>query len=346
MQSRDTWLGLVSPVVAIVGDIVMAILLGAFLVLPVRLLWRRVSRPVERRFWKIRLSGHDRQMDPLPRRIMSEWTDARFSFSESLRRARASLPSAAFFIVRLGLPLAILFVAINPIWGFSWYFNTESWASGFYQKVTELRVDRWREGMVDAVARSYDAKGDGLFEVAPPGIEEGDFSFIVIGDPGEGDASQYSLVDRYLKLGLRDDVKFLIISSDVIYPAGAMTDYERNFYMPFKGFTKPIYAIPGNHDWFDALEGFNANFLQPDAARYALAARADVDLNLTSTDSARIGSLVARADRLRNLYEIRNGEQLAPYFEIQTHDFALLAIDTGIRRTIDDRQRQWHSKIS
>ena len=41
----------------------------------------------------------------------------------------------------------------------------------------------------------------------------GDFSFLVIGDPGEGDASQYSLISRYLELGHRDDVKFLVVSS-------------------------------------------------------------------------------------------------------------------------------------
>jgi hypothetical protein len=29
----------------------------------------------------------------------------------------------------------------NPIWGFTWYFNTESWATGVYQKMTQLRVD-------------------------------------------------------------------------------------------------------------------------------------------------------------------------------------------------------------
>jgi hypothetical protein len=34
----------------------------------------------------------------------------------------------------------------------------------------------------------------------------------VIGDPGEGDASQYSLASRYLKLGIQDEVKFLVIS--------------------------------------------------------------------------------------------------------------------------------------
>ena len=48
-------------------------------------------------------------------------------------------------------------------------------------------------------------------------------------------------------------------------------------FTPFKGFTKPVYAIPGNHDWYDALEGFTANFLEPEAARAALRARRATD---------------------------------------------------------------------
>jgi len=341
MQSADTWLGLISPFVATAGDVFMAVALGALLVLPARILWRWLTRPVERRAWRLRFSGEDAHMDAVPRWLVREWTKARFSFSASLRKARSSLPSAVGLAIRLGLPFAIFFVAVNPIWGFNWYFNTESWASGFYQKVTELRVDKWRASMVAAVASAYGGETDDLFRVTPPGIEEGDFSFIVIGDTGEGDASQYSLIDRYLELGRRDDVKFLVISSDVIYPAGAMADYENNFYLPFKGFTKPIYAIPGNHDWFDALEGFNANFLEDKAARVALSARADADLNLTSTDKDRIDRLLERARQLRELYGVQNGEQRGAFFEIQTKDFALIAIDTGIRRTVDDRQLAW-----
>ena len=117
--------------------------------------------------------------------------------------------------------MTAFFVAFNPIWGFSWYFNTESWATGVYQKMTELRVDPWRVGMIDAVTRAYGGDDDELFRIRPDGVDgAGDFSFLVIGDPGEGDASQYSLISRYLKLGLDDDVKFLVVSSDVIYPAG------------------------------------------------------------------------------------------------------------------------------
>jgi len=232
------------------------------------------------------------------------------------------------------------FVAFNPIWGFSWYFNTESWATGIYQKMTELRVDPWRAKMVDAVARVY-ADGDDVFRINPGQAEGEDFSFLVIGDPGEGDASQYSLVARYLELGRREDVKFLVVSSDVIYPAGSMHDYEANFYLPFQGFAKPIYAIPGNHDWYDALEGFNANFLEPKAARAAIEARVEADLGLTSTNARRLDKLMAEATRLRGQYGVITGVQRAPFFELQTEDFALLAVDTGVLRTVDERQWAW-----
>ena len=273
--------------------------------------------------------------------LMSRWLDKRFSFSLRLSQSRISLPSGLMLLLRLGLPITAFFVAFNPIWGFSWYFNTESWATGIYQKLTELRVDTWRANMIDAVTRTYGG-GDELFRIEPAGISgNGDFSFLVIGDPGEGDASQYALASRYLRLGQNDDVKFIVVSSDVIYPAGAIEDYEAKFYLPLQGLGKPVYAIPGNHDWFDALEGFNANFLESKAARAAIAARVDADLNLTSTNANRINRIMADAEHMRGLYGVKTGSQRAPFFELQTDDFALIAIDTGILRTVDDRQRAW-----
>src|SRR3974377_2415444 len=116
---------------------------------------------------------------------------------------------------------------------------------------------------------------------------------------------------------------------------------ENNFSLPFQGFTKQIYAIPGNHDWFDALEGFNANFLEPKASRAAIEARIEADLGLTSTTASRIDQLLAEAARLRRLYGVKAGAQRAVFFELQTDDFALLAIHTGIFRTVDERQWAW-----
>jgi uncharacterized membrane protein HdeD (DUF308 family) len=342
MPTSDTVLGKVSPLVATAGDVLMTLAFATAIVLPGRLLWRRLTRPVERLAWSLHLGRKSgAPMNLAAAWLIAKWLISRFGFAARLRGARGSLPSALLLLLHLGLPVTAFFVAFNPIWGFSWYFNTESWASGVYQKLTELRVDPWRIRMVDAVTSAYGG-GDELFRIKPDGVDGShDFSFLVIGDPGEGDASQYSLVSSYLKLGLNDEVKFLVVSSDVIYPAGSMHDYEANFYLPFQGFAKSIYAIPGNHDWFDALEGFNANFLEPKAARTALEARVEADLGLTTTNAQRIERLVAEAARLRQLYAVNAGSQRAVFFELQTDGFALLAIDTGILRTVDERQLAW-----
>ena len=344
MPISDSLLGISSPFIATAGDVLMTVIFATLLILPARLLWRRLTRPVERMTWALRLGAKAGSV-PMNRAadwLIGRWLESRFGFAMRLREGRTSLAAALILVLRLGLPVTAFFVAFNPIWGFTWYFNTESWATGAYQKMTQLRVDPWRVKMIDAVTRVYGGDDDGLFRVDPRGLQGGgDFSFLVMGDPGEGDASQYSLVSRYLELGRRDDVKFLVVSSDVIYPAGSMHDYEANFYLPFQSFAKPIYAIPGNHDWYDALEGFNANFLEPKAARAAIEARVEADLGLTSTNAHRIDKLMAEAARLRRQYGVDVGTQRAPFFELQTDDFALLAIDSGVLRTVDERQWAW-----
>ena len=174
--------------------------------------------------------------------------------------------------LQVGLPVTAILIAVNPIWGFSWFFNSESWATEIWDRWAAARTDTWREQMIRAVEDRY-GTGSDLFQVTPEGTaNNADFSFLVLGDTGEGGAAQHSLRDQFLLLGQRPDVRFLMISSDVIYPSGAMSDYEAKFYLPFKGFSKPIYAIPGNHDWYDALEAFAANFLEADAARACMRA--------------------------------------------------------------------------
>jgi 3',5'-cyclic AMP phosphodiesterase CpdA len=193
------------------------------------------------------------------------------------------------------------------------------------------------------VQAAHEAAGrrDLGFALAPPGVGDGDFSFVVIGDTGEGDPSQHVLRDRYLDVVKEDRVKFVVLSSDVVYPVGAMKDYETKFWLPFKGTHKPVYAIPGNHDWYDALEAFNATFLEPGAARAAMRARIAADNGLTTTTGARVEALIADASRLRREYGVPTQFQQAPFFQIQTPRFALIAVDTGVARTVDPLQMAW-----
>ncbi len=346
LDAEWTLLGMLTPAVATIGDIVASLVLSVVVIYPLDLALQRVTRPMERLAWQRML--HDTSPEvaqPWSERGLRFWAETRLRRNVSRDRENNTLHGAVRQAIRAGLPLTAVLIAVNPIWGFSWYFNSENWATAVWQKIAESRTDAWRDAMIGAALDhqgATDPGQPGLFAVTPEGlVPGGDFSFLVIGDPGEGDPSQHSLRDRLLFTAGKEAVKFVVISSDVVYPTGAMKDYEANFYLPVKGIGKPIYAIPGNHDWFNALDGFAANLMEPGIARAALAARVDADLSLSSTTTERIDRLVGEGARLRRLYGVSAGHQQAPFFELQTGGFSLIAVDTGALRRVDDRQMAW-----
>ena len=270
-----TFLGIVSPGFATLGDLAIALLLAFVVVIPGSVLWRRLTRAPERWVWRWCLKVPEEKRG-WGRSAVGTIMRRRLRFSIRLAQARYSARKALSRGLQIGLPLAAVIAATVPMWGISWYFDTENWAAGIWNSWAEERTDTWREAMIRAVSAAEHEKGPArAFAVSPPGTT-GDFSFIVIGDTGEGDASQHSLRATYLEVVRRPEVKFVVISSDVVYPTGSMRHYEAKFWLPFMGTSKPVYAIPGNHDWYDALEGFAATFLEPDAARVAMCARIEV----------------------------------------------------------------------
>jgi uncharacterized membrane protein HdeD (DUF308 family)/3',5'-cyclic AMP phosphodiesterase CpdA len=338
--------GALGPVAAVLGDVIVAILFTMGLTLPLHLLVQRVSQPLERRAWLWWVDADPQTRGGrLVRAAVHRLLLSRLRSEMQWQVARLSIPGALGRGVRLGLPVAAIIAATVPVWGMSWYFDTENWAAGIYNSWAETRTDEWREAMVRAVRTSQNppfSPGIDFAVPTPPGVADATpFSFIVIGDTGEGDASQHVLRDQLLAVSSREDVRFVVVSSDVVYPTGAMRDYENKFWLPFKGVTKPVFAIPGNHDWYDALEGFNATFLTPAAARAAMSARVDADLNISTTAAERIDQLVADAARLRREYGVPTGFQRAPFFDLQTERFALIAVDTGIVKRLDPEQDRW-----
>jgi 3',5'-cyclic AMP phosphodiesterase CpdA len=337
-------LGILSPLVAVIGDVGVALALAYFVMIPIRLFVRRMTRRLERGAWEYLFDAPARTgLAAWPARALRWGLESRLRFAIRLRSARYSLPSAFGRGLQIGLPLTAVIVASVPIWGMSWYFDTENWAAGIWNSWAASRTDIWRSAMIRAVVASGDTSLDGTgFTVTPPGLTDGEpFSFIVIGDTGEGDASQHVLRDSLLRAAAAPDVRFVVLSSDVVYPTGAMKDYEARFWLPFKGVTKPVYAIPGNHDWYDALEGFAATFFEPRAARAAIRARIAADGGVSSTTDARIEEFIQRADFLRRQYGVPTGAQQGSFFQIQTPDFVLLAVDTGVLRGVDPDELTW-----
>jgi len=174
--------------------------------------------------------------------------------------------------------------------------------------------------------------------------DEETLSFLAIGDPGEGDASQYHVI-RPLE-SKAAGTAFMYVVSDVIYPAGDVNEYEDKFFYPYRRFPGPIYAIPGNHDWYDGLHGFMTHFcradpdLRPAEARGGF--RSLVRRAVWRRPSKADQELLERAGKLRG----ERSDQPGPYFAIEAGPILLVGIDTGIRARIDREQGEWLRQIS
>ena len=91
-RMRVYWnlVGLISPLVAVVGDLAVALLLAFAVILPVRLAWRRLTRPVERRGWERSLAGMDQSDSPgLLGKLYQAWLVGRLRFARRIARDAA-----------------------------------------------------------------------------------------------------------------------------------------------------------------------------------------------------------------------------------------------------------------
>jgi hypothetical protein len=187
---------------------------------------------------------------------------------------------------------------------------------------------------------------DGLILDRHAGLEE--VSFLVVGDTGEGDASQYAVVKPLLARG--HDTDFMVICSDVIYPAGDAEDYGAKFYDPYEEYLHPIYALPGNHDWDDGLVGFMYHMCGADVVSAPPAANERV-----RSLQERLRLLLWRRPAKRGPEDLperrrtesdRRSDQRSPYFAIETGPLLVVGIDTGMGGVMDLEQGEWLRGIS
>ena len=156
-----SFLGIIAPGFAVLGDLMMALLLAFVVVIPVSVLWRRLTRGPERWMWEWCLKVPEGRRGWVRRAVRAAMI-RRLRFSIRLRRARYSFRTALSRGLQIGLPLSAIIAATVPVWGMSWYFDTENWAAGIWNSWAEERTDSWREAMVRAMSSRRTATSRGL----------------------------------------------------------------------------------------------------------------------------------------------------------------------------------------
>jgi hypothetical protein len=230
-----------------------------------------------------------------------------------------------------------VFVDLGPEKALSWMRPSILWRS------RNDVIARWFGDPVDDIRRRWvgPVQSD---HVIPHDRES--FSFLLLGDTGEGDKSQYAVIPGMLKVGEGTD--FMVIASDVIYPVGSVNDYPQKFYKPYQDYPQPIYAIPGNHDWYDGLEGFMRVFCdqQGDGSPGPWKGRFGFLAKRLWRRPERAGEEALAAGRKLRSAPAQQVTQPGPYWIIDSPSLRIVGIDTGIQGTIDREQGEWLRRVS
>lgn len=204
-------------------------------------------------------------------------------------------------------------------------------------------TDEHRKGWI-AGQRARGVTGD--FAIDRSDLGES-FSCLIAGDTGEGTHPQFAVVPGLLEVGR--DTSFLVVMSDVIYPIGNVNEYLDKFYRPYSAYPAPIYAVPGNHDWYDGLGGFMRHFCGAEPSTDQRLPGRGVKAWLRDR-LWRAPSVIA-ADTVEQCRTFRPapGQQAtlpAPYWTIETVAVRFVGIDTGIIGNIDGDQGDWLRRVS
>ena len=100
---------------------------------------------------------------------------------------------------------------------------------------------------------------------------QGDFWFDYAADIGDGWNSTFAIANAMAQPELEETRagQVLIFGGDEVYPYPTRAEYDVRTETPYKlafaGRRRPdVFAIPGNHDWYDSLVAFSRTFCRPE----------------------------------------------------------------------------------
>ncbi|MCB1623152.1 MAG: hypothetical protein KDI32_01095 [Pseudomonadales bacterium] len=158
----------------------------------------------------------------------------------------------------------------------------------------------------------------------------GDFWLDYVSDIGDGWNSTYAIADAIAtpKLAVADAAsgatiqtspgRVLVFGGDEVYPYPSRAEYEARAERPYatafagRDARPDVFAIPGNHDWYDSLIAFSRSFCRPERGFAGCATH-----------------------------------QTRSYFALRLpHDWWLLAIDLQLGSDLDEPQVQYFQQVA
>jgi len=151
-----------------------------------------------------------------------------------------------------------------------------------------------------------------------------------VSDTGDGWNSTYAIAHQLAQPILNLDwngetfcterAQVLILGGDEVYPTASRAEYEKRLVMPFRTAlpytvapNPTVFAVPGNHDWYDSLVAFSRMFCSPRGRWF--------------------GGWQTR--------------QTVSYFAIKLpHDWWLIGADVQLDSDIDDPQLEYFTKVA
>ncbi len=133
---------------------------------------------------------------------------------------------------------------INPV---NWVASRRKFRADYsreWRKTNEAAIPN--NTLSEPLPRTRSLEYLGLFPTESKPIR-----IVILGDPGDGDKSQHGLLPLIRSL----EPDFMILNGDVAYPSGRERDYKEGFFEPYNDLGIPIWAVPGNHEYYSPRKG-------------------------------------------------------------------------------------------
>lgn len=147
-------------------------------------------------------------------------------------------------MIQLRLPKGI---KPNP----GYWLSPKTWVASRRAFMRRDNSTSWRASFPLSLSSGGPSRSVPFSELLGRPTGSSSFRFVILGDTGEGDRSQYALLP--LIRGLDPD--WMVVNGDVAYPAGRRRDFVRGFFEPYRNLGIPIWAVPGNHEYYSRDKG-------------------------------------------------------------------------------------------